>query len=263
MPLKGFLAAINPSQDNATERSNLRYFLKIIDMHANKDVQNQVRLSCKNGSQECMQVQGYSSFCGICAMNNAIGCSRKGPTLFNLFDLDLAADIIWLKQVCEVGCGFSVPLEPMWSLDGNYSISAMEEAAIRKNCTFQRLDLPLRALVDGAVINYLDPSSLQEFYSPLLGLFQADERPSLVVRTKEHHFVTLLLKTGAIVLLDSRRTSALPLSLKDSLGYIQREAYQNPNFAAVNLQGPGTYGNPVRVNDLTEVKLHTFSLHTG
>ena len=138
----------------------------------------------------------------------------------------------------------------------------MEEAAIRKNCTFQRLDLPLRALVDGAVINSLDPSSLQEFYSPLLGLFQADERPSLVVRTKERHFVTLLLKTGAIVLLDSRRTSALPLSLKDSLGYIQREAYQNPNFAAVSLQGPGTYGNPVRVNNLPEVKLHTFSLHT-
>ena len=90
--------------------------------------------------------------------------------------------------------------------------------------------------MDGVVINSLDPSSLQEFYSPLLGLFQADERPSLVVRTKEHYFVTLLLKTDAIVLLDSRRTSALPLSLKDSLGYIQREAYQNPNFAAVNLQ---------------------------
>ena len=194
-------------------------------------------------------------------MNNAIGCSRKGPTLFNLFDLDLAADIIWLKQVCEVGCGFSVPLEPMRGLDGDYSILAMEEAAIRKNCTFQRLDLPLRALVDGAAINSLDPSSIQEFYSLLLGLFQADERPSLVVRTKEHHFVTLLLKT--LLLLDSRRTSALPLSLKDSLGYVQREAYQNPNFAAVNLQGPGTYGNPVRVNDLPEVKLHTFSLHTG
>ena len=136
-------------------------------------------------------------------------------------------------------------------------VSAMEEAAIRKNCTFQRLDLPLRALVDGAAINSLDPSSLQEFYSLLLGLFQADERPSLIVRTKEYHFVTLLLKADAIVLLDSRRTSALPLSLKDGLGYIQREAYQNPDFAAVNLQGPGTYGNPVRVNDLPEVKLHT------
>ena len=72
--------------------------------------------------------------------------------MFNLFDLDLAADIIWLKQVCEVGCGFSVPLEPMRGLDGDYSILAMEEAAIRKNCTFQRLDLPLRALVDGAAI---------------------------------------------------------------------------------------------------------------
>ena len=111
--------------------------------------------------------------------------------------------------------------------------------------------------MDGAAINSLDPSGLQEFYSLLLGLFQADERPSLIVRTKEYHFVTPLLKTDAIVHLDSRRTSALPLSLKDGLGYIQREAYQNPDFAAVNLQGPGTYGNPVRVNDLPEVKLHT------
>ena len=75
--------------------------------------------------------------------------------------------------------------------------------------------------------------------------------------TKEYHFVTLLLKTDAIVLLDSRRTSALLLSLKDGLGYIQREAYQNPNFAPVNLQGPGTYGNPVRANNSQEVKLHT------
>ena len=46
-------------------------------------------------------------------MNNARGCSGKGPTMFNLFDLDLAADIIWLKQVCEVDCGFSVHVEPM------------------------------------------------------------------------------------------------------------------------------------------------------
>ena len=112
--------------------------------------------------------------------------------------------------------------------------------------------------MDGAAINSLDPSSLQEFYSLLLGLFQADERPSLIVRTKEYHFVTLLFKADAIVLLDSRRTSALPLSLKDGLGYIQRAAYQNPkNFAPVNLQGPGTYGNPVRVNDSQEVQLHT------
>ena len=51
--------------------------------------------------------------------------------MFNLFDLDLAADI-WLKQVCEVGCGFSVPLEPMRGLDGDYSILAMEEATVQK-----------------------------------------------------------------------------------------------------------------------------------
>ena len=55
--------------------------------------------------------------------------------MFTLFDLDLATDIIFL-QVCEVGCGFSVPLEPMWGLDGDYNILATKETAIRKNSTF-------------------------------------------------------------------------------------------------------------------------------
>ena len=40
----------------------------------------------------------------------------------------------------------------MRCLDRDYRILAMEEAAISKNCTFQRLDVPLKALVDGAAI---------------------------------------------------------------------------------------------------------------
>ena len=121
-----------------------------------------------------MQVQGYSSFCGLCAINNAIGISNHGPPLFDVFDLDLAADIMWLKQIGEISCGFSAPSEPMRCLDGDYSILAMEEAAMRKNCTFQRLDVPLKALVDGAAIPSLDLSSLHEFYSLILGLFRMD-----------------------------------------------------------------------------------------
>ena len=48
------------------------------------------------------------------------------------------------REKISKSSGFSVPLEPMRGLDGDYSISEMEEAAVRKNCTFQRLDLPLR-----------------------------------------------------------------------------------------------------------------------
>ena len=59
---------------------------------------------------------------------------------------------MWLKQICETSCGFYAPSEPVRCLDRDYSILAMEEEAIRKNCTFQRLDVPLKALVDGAAI---------------------------------------------------------------------------------------------------------------
>ena len=98
-------------------------------------------------------------------MNNATGISNHGPPLFHVFDLDLAVDIMWLKQICEINCGFCAPSEPMRCLDRDYSILAMEKAAIRTNCTFQRLDVPLKTLVDGAAIQSLGLGSLHEFYS--------------------------------------------------------------------------------------------------
>ena len=142
-----------------------------------------------------------------------------------MFDLDLAADVMWLKHICEISCGFSAPSEPKRYLDRDYSILAMLEAAGRKNCTFQRLDVPLTALVDGAAIESLDLSSVHEFYSLVLGLFRTNEKPALIVRTQKYHFVTVLFKQDSIVLLDSQRTSAVPMSIRDSLAFIQREAY--------------------------------------
>ena len=56
-------------------------------------MQSQVHISRSNCSQEHpIQVQGYSSFCGPCVMNNAIEISNHGPPMFDVFDLDLAAD---------------------------------------------------------------------------------------------------------------------------------------------------------------------------
>ena len=134
MPLRVYLADNKPSQDDATERRNLCYFLKIVNKHANKGIQGQVHISGQNCNQEHpMQVQGYSSFCGLCAMNNAIGISNHGPPLFDGCDLDLAAGVMWLKQICEISCGFSTLSEPMRCLDGDYSILSMEEAANRQS----------------------------------------------------------------------------------------------------------------------------------
>ena len=153
MSLRVYLTDSKSFHDDATERRNLCYFLKIVNKHANKGIQGQLHISGTNCNQEHpMQVQGYSSFCRLCAMSNAIGISSHGPPLFHVFDLDLAADIMWLKQICEISCGFCTPSEPMRCLDRDYRILAMEEAAISKNCTFQRLDVPLKALVDGAAI---------------------------------------------------------------------------------------------------------------
>lgn len=251
-PLKIFVSEIQPLHSDATEIKNLSYLLKVIGKHANKQTLSQVRLCNSTVNKDLvMQIQGHSSFCGLCAMNNTIGVEKDRPPVFDVFDLDLAADLLWLKQVCEVGCGFSVPSEPMRCLDGDYSILAMEEAALKRNFTFKRMDVPLRALVDGTELQTLDDGCVKELYSLVLGLFSANEKPSLIIRTKKYHFVTLLFQPDKVVLFDSQRTCPLLLPLKDGLGFIQREASGNPEFAAVKLQAPGTCDNPVVVDELS------------
>lgn len=198
-----------------------------------------------------MQIQGYSSFCGLCAINNAIGVAKDRPPVFDVFDLDLAADVIWLKQVCEVGHGFSLPIEPMRCLDTECSILAMEEAALEKNFTFLKMDVHLRALLDGTALQTLDDGCVKELYSLVLRLFNADEKPSLIIRTKKYHLVTLLFQPDKVVLFVSQRTSPLLLLLKDGLSFIQREASANPEFAPVKLQAPKTCVNPVVVYELS------------
>ena len=58
------------------------------------------------------------------------------------------------------------------------AITAMEEAAVRKNCTFERLDLPLRALLDGAV-NLQEPGSYGN-------LVRVDDLPEVKPHTNFH-----------------------------------------------------------------------------
>ena len=113
------------------------------------------------------------------------------------------------------------------------------------------MDVPLRALEDGIVLQTLDEGCVKELYSLVLVLFNADENPSLIIRTKKYHFVTPLFQPDKLVLFDSQRTSPLLLLLKDGLGFIQREASANPEFAAVKLQVPETCDNPVVVDKLT------------
>lgn len=136
MPFRAIMSDLKKT-DESTASAVLNYLVKIIGNHAPESTQSQLNLSKNGRSQDIMQIQGYSSFCGLCALNNAIGGSQP---LFSTIDLDLAVDIMWLRQVTEIGCGLSLLPEPMRCLDGDYSIMAMEKAAMLKNIGFVRLD---------------------------------------------------------------------------------------------------------------------------
>ena len=97
------------------------------------------------------------------------------------------------------------------------------------------MNVPFRALADGTALQALDDGCVKELYSLVLGLFNADEKPSLIIRTKKYHFVTLLYQPDKLVLFDSQRNSPFLLLLKDGLCFIQRKASASPEFAPVKL----------------------------
>ena len=73
--VRKLICEIESSRDKSIERKNLGYFLKITGKHSSQTsqrIQHQVSLSNGGGVKEVMQLQAYSSFCGLCAMNNAV-----------------------------------------------------------------------------------------------------------------------------------------------------------------------------------------------
>ena len=184
-------------------------------------MQSEVHISRSNGSQEHpMQVQGYSSFCGLCVMNNAIEISNHGPPMFDVFDLDLAADNFvkanlwnWL-WVFSARKAYEVPGRRLQHFSDGRDSNQEQLCVWTSRCTLKSTSRWSTNLI---LWSQQSPWILLS----LLGLFRADEKPALIART---HFVTQLFKQDSIVLLESQWTSALSMSLRDGHGFIQREA---------------------------------------
>jgi len=82
---------------------------------------------------------------------------------------------------------------------------AMEQVALMKNVSFDRLDTPVRALTDGVCIASLENSSLLALYNLFLEVFDGCAVRSLIVRMRQYHYVTLVFNNDGIILLDSQR----------------------------------------------------------
>lgn len=229
-------------QDSST-LSNLQYLDTVVGKHGTQHGE----LHVKSSSEIWMQSQGFSSFCGLCAMNNSLCLESGDLPIFTVEDLDLAADVMWLKQL--ILCGkFSMSIEPMRFLDGDYSIVALEKATLSKGMSFQRLDAEVRSLTDGVDIKGLSTSCFTELYNLFLQLFFKCDAPSLVVRIKEHHYISLVFKTENVILLDSKSTAPQFLSPKDGMVYLQQECQDNSSFSAFNIGFYGSKLDPIDVD---------------
>jgi len=91
-------------------QANVNYLKGIIGHHGLPIVQNQVKVI--NSNNIWMQVQGFSSFCGLCALNNALCLNIDSIPFFSINDLDLASDNMRLRQL-SVESPCSQTVEPL------------------------------------------------------------------------------------------------------------------------------------------------------
>ena len=142
-----------------------------------------------------MQFQGWSSYCGVSAVNNAL---RRCATTVELFDH--IADNQWLLQIEEVGLTICDDLQKMRDSDGNYSVDVLKQAT--KDLGYEMVHL------DNQVIAMLSqPLDANTILNQLKGLITHCGPKSIIVADSRGegipHYSAILFSNSAVWHLNS------------------------------------------------------------
>ena len=119
----------------------MRYLLEVVGNPCKDSVRNELYSSWArvSGIQVFMQCQGFTAFCGLCMLNNLVGCPNNHSTAFLVSDLNVAADLLWIRQAAEVQ-NLGEEFEQLRSTDGDYSIHVLEYVVEQKDSRLVRAD---------------------------------------------------------------------------------------------------------------------------
>ena len=70
-----------------------------------------------------MQIQGYSNYCGVCALNNLMG-----KEVVSVERMNNIADDLWLRQVEQLQLSLTEILQCHRDITGFYLLHTIEEA---------------------------------------------------------------------------------------------------------------------------------------
>ena len=88
------------------------------------------------------QCQGYTSFCGLCCLNN-----MYEETVFTSSKLDEMANKIWYTYRDELGINPTESIQECRSCSGDYSIDVLLNAITEKGDTCENLTLTTKQMV--------------------------------------------------------------------------------------------------------------------
>ena len=194
---------------------NMRYLLEVVGNPCKDSVRKELYSGWArvSGIQVFMQCQGSTAFCGLCMLNNLVGCPNNQSTAFLVSDLNAAADLLWIRQAAEVQ-NLGEELEQLRSTDGDYSIHVLEFVVEQKGSRLVRADNLFKDFFGS--IRVTDFGS--ETYKLLLGQMPCS-RVGFCIDSK--HYVTVLFLDSGMVLLDSRLKHPVSLNYVSCLSYIQ------------------------------------------
>ncbi len=185
-----------PKKDRASLSQNIQYAVSIIGKHASPPTLQNIRVV---SSDPFMQVQGSSAWCGLCALNNAAGTEAFTP----LF-LDEVSDNIWLRLFEDIGSTLLDYYEPIRSIDGDYSIEVLMQAAELKGYTLTYMNNFVHDFL--LTCDATDKSKWPEF-SRLSGSDKV-----MILRHETSHYSTINIRGGKIWHLDSKNRKPSELS---------------------------------------------------
>lgn len=203
---------ISSTEQNAL-LSNIKYAREVLFAEPSNQRKSEVQVCLSDYGY--FQVQGFSNFCGLCALNNAVGDIAN---FFSIEELNTIADRLWLSMIQNPSHGVLQQAEPMRDKEGFYSVEVLRTALGTR----------------GFEMIQLNPQSIQDFTSEDAGQIVLETLTreygfaTLIIRpASQHHWVTIRELDKTLLYLDSAEEAPEKLEIKQ-MGAIVSENCRPP-----------------------------------
>ena len=182
------------------------------DRYAREILFNEVdevrRLQVKNIATRygIFQSQGSTNYCGLCAVNNAIGMPTLSSFPIGITEMDNVADRLWLRMATDPHHGLLVPVEAMRDKEGFYSVEVLRMALDEKGYEMIQLN--------PAAISGLSDENTGEMI--IRQLKEEFGMCNLIIRLSGHfHWINVRASEDYILLNDSSKACVRLISSKE------------------------------------------------